>query len=60
MRFVLSRKLLTAGIEIASAFPFSPASRNKRGINSTNWIKLDRGIYDAGIDSRDYRPKPPK
>ena len=47
-------------IEIASAFPFSPTSRNKRGINSTNWIKLDRGMYDAGIDPRDYRPKRPK
>lgn len=44
-------------IQIASALPFSPASRNKRGINSTDWIKLDRATYDACIDPRDYRPK---
>lgn len=44
-------------IHIASAFPFSPASRNKRGINSTDWIKLDRALYDICIDPRDYRPK---
>lgn len=47
-------------IKIASAFPVSPVSRNKRGINSTDWIKIDRVSYDAARDVRDYRPKPPK
>jgi uncharacterized LabA/DUF88 family protein len=47
-------------LNIASAFPFSPASRNKRGINSTDWIKLDRSTYDSCIDPRDYRPKQKK
>jgi hypothetical protein len=45
---------------MASAFPFSPASPNRRGINGTDWIKIDRATYDACLDSRDYRPKPKK
>ena len=45
-------------IKMASAFPFSPASPNRRGINGTDWIKIDRATYDACLDSRDYRPKP--
>jgi uncharacterized LabA/DUF88 family protein len=45
-------------IKMASAFPVSPASRNRRGINSTDWIRIDRVAYDACIDPRDYRPKP--
>lgn len=45
-------------IKIASAFPVSPAARNRRGINSTDWIQIDRAAYDACIDARDYRPKP--
>ncbi|HUJ45460.1 MAG TPA: NYN domain-containing protein [Opitutaceae bacterium] len=44
-------------IKIASAFPVSPTTRNKRGINGTDWIQIDRGMYDACIDHRDYRPK---
>ena len=44
-------------IKIASAFPTSPTSRNKRGINGTDWIRIDRATYDACIDPRDYRPK---
>ena len=46
-------------IKVACAFPSSPASRNTRGINGTDWIKIDRATYDACLDSRDYRPKPP-
>lgn len=44
-------------IKIASAFPFSPASRNRRGIEKTDWIKIDRTMYDACIDPHDYRSK---
>jgi uncharacterized LabA/DUF88 family protein len=44
-------------IKMASAFPASPTSRNKRGINRTDWIQLDRATYDACLDPRDYRPK---
>lgn len=42
-------------IKMASVFPVSPTSRNKRGINKTDWITIDRQIYDLCIDSNDYR-----
>src|SRR5439155_21614536 len=44
-------------IKVASAFPVSPVPHNKRGINGTDWIRIDRATYDACIDTRDYRPK---
>jgi uncharacterized LabA/DUF88 family protein len=43
-------------IKIASAFPDSPTVRNRRGINNTDWIRIDRAMYDRCIDPRDYRP----
>lgn len=46
-------------IKMASAFPSSPTTRNKRGINRTDWIRIDRATYDACIDPVDYRPKRP-
>ena len=46
-------------IKVASAFPVSPTARNKRGINSTDWIPIDRAMYDTCLDPRDYRPKKP-
>lgn len=44
-------------IKIACAFPVSPTSINKRGINNTEWIPIDRKTYDACLDKNDYRPK---
>ena len=44
-------------ITIASAYPNSPTSTNRRGINTTDWIRLDRATYDLPLDPRDYRPK---
>lgn len=44
-------------IKIASAYPWSPVARNRRGIDKTDWIKIDRATYDACLDPRDYRPK---
>lgn len=44
-------------IKIASAFPLSPASVNKRGINRTDWIKIDKALYDSCVDPGDYRPE---
>lgn len=41
-------------IKIASAFPSSPASRNKRGVNKTDWIKIERSTYDKCIDRIQY------
>jgi uncharacterized LabA/DUF88 family protein len=43
-------------IKIASAFPLSPTSRNRRGINKTDWVPIDRATYDSCLDPRDYRP----
>ena len=42
-------------LKIACAFPCSPNSRNRRGINKTDWIRIDRATYDACLDRRDYR-----
>ena len=47
-------------IKVASAFPVSPTSTNRRGINSTDWILIDRATYEVCIDARDYRPKAPR
>lgn len=44
-------------IKIACAFPLSPTSKNKRGINKTDWITIDRTTDDACLDTNDYRPK---
>jgi hypothetical protein len=44
-------------IKVASAYPFSPAVKHYRGIDRTEWVRIDRRTYDACIDKRDYRPK---
>jgi hypothetical protein len=43
-------------IKVVSAFPVSPAVKKMRGINRTDWIRINRVMYDACLDSRDYRP----
>ncbi|MSO89046.1 MAG: NYN domain-containing protein [Rhodospirillaceae bacterium] len=45
-------------MKIVSAYPYSPAVRDMRGIEKTDWIRIDRATYDGCIDARDYRPKP--
>lgn len=42
-------------IKVASAFPHSSVSINKRGVNDTDWIKIDRTSYERCIDRTDYR-----
>jgi len=44
-------------LKISCAFPVSPVSNNRRGINGTDWIKIDRAMYDACLDPRNYRPE---
>jgi len=44
-------------IKMVSVFPFSPVVKAYRGINKTDWIRLDKADYDKCIDTRDYRPK---
>ena len=42
-------------IKVSSAFP--AGSTNVRGIERTDWIRIERSDYDRSIDLRDYRPK---
>lgn len=42
-------------IRVASAFPHSPTVKKTRGINGTEWIRIDREMYDACRDPKDYR-----
>ncbi len=44
-------------IKIASAFPVSPKTKNKSGVRSSDWIRIERVTYDSCLDARDYRPK---
>lgn len=44
-------------IKIACAFPVSPTTRNRRGIANSDWIRIDRAMYDRCVDPRDYRRK---
>ena len=44
-------------IKLASAYPSSPTSQNRRGIDKTDWIPIDRATFDRCLDTRDYRPK---
>lgn len=44
-------------LKIVSAFPFGPNATVKRGINNTDWFRMDQQFYDACLDPRDYRPK---
>jgi hypothetical protein len=42
-------------IKIASAFPDGPDALNHRGIDRTDWFRIDRAAYDACVDPADYR-----
>ena len=44
-------------IKIASVFPASPTYQNRRGIDKTDWILIDRALYDSCLDPNDYRVK---
>ena len=43
-------------IKVVSAFPSSQSARNRRGIELTDWIRIDKATYDRCIDPADYRP----
>ena len=45
-------------IKVASAFPVSPVIPKQRGIDKTDWIPIERALYDACLDPRDYRGIP--
>lgn len=42
-------------IKTACGFPVSPAARNRRGIDRTDWVRVERDLYDACLDPGDYR-----
>jgi len=44
-------------IKMVSAFPAGPDASSVRGINKTDWFKLDQTFYDACLDPHDYRPQ---
>jgi uncharacterized LabA/DUF88 family protein len=44
-------------IKVACAFPVSPTYSNTRGIDKTDWIRINRTTYDNCLDPRDYRPR---
>ena len=43
-------------LKIVSVFPDSPTATAGRGINKTDWFRIDRAFYDACLDPQDYRP----
>lgn len=44
-------------MKIACAYPVGPNYSNRRGINSTDWIQIDKATYDGCLDLRNYRPR---
>ncbi len=44
-------------IKCACALSVSPMVPKTRGINATDWIRIDRPSYDACINTNDCRPK---
>jgi len=53
-------------IKIVSTFPDSATASNRRGINKTDWVRIDRPVYDSCLDPhvtivRSHKhPSPPK
>lgn len=47
-------------VKLACAFPISPTTRNKSGIDKTDWIKITRTDYDTCLDPKKYLPPKPK
>jgi uncharacterized LabA/DUF88 family protein len=42
-------------IGVACAFPVSPTVPKARGVDGTDWIRIDRLLYDSCLDPIDYR-----
>lgn len=38
-----------------SAFPLGPGSSSRRGVPGTDWVHIDKALYDACLDLTDYR-----
>ena len=44
-------------LKVVCAFPHGPNATVSRGIDRTDWFRMDREFYDACLDPRDYRPR---
>jgi uncharacterized LabA/DUF88 family protein len=44
-------------IVVACAFPSGPKATFHRGIDKTQWFKMDEDFYNACLDPHDYRPR---
>jgi uncharacterized LabA/DUF88 family protein len=45
-------------IKAVCAFPYGEGTKDRRGIDRMDWIRIDRATYDSCLDRRDYRPRP--
>lgn len=43
-------------VKVVCAYPVGPGTTNSRGVDRTDWVRIDRATYDACLDARDYRP----
>ena len=43
-------------LKIVSAFPSGNHATAHKGIDKTDWFRMDQNFYDACLDPRDYRP----
>lgn len=43
-------------IKVCCAFPSGANATSGRGIDKTDWFRMDRAFYDACVDPTDYRP----
>ena len=44
-------------LKVVSAFSHGPNAISGRGIDRTDWFRMDRDFYEACLDPRDYRPR---
>jgi uncharacterized LabA/DUF88 family protein len=44
-------------LKLACAFPVGPRATSGRGIANTDWIGIDKKLYNSCVDPRDYRAK---
>ena len=43
-------------LQVVSAFPDGPNATSRRGIDKTDWFRMDRDFYEKCLDEHDYRP----
>jgi uncharacterized LabA/DUF88 family protein len=44
-------------IKVACAFPSGSNASSERGIDKTEWYRMDKAFYDQHLDPRDYRAR---